>query len=304
MNQLATSLIKGGNEYMNFNIGMRIPPKIGSQGIEQVASWAAKVELDTLDVSRLTPEVKAACENAGVGIGTVDVAQVGQLFSLDEKRRAEAVDSVKNQMTDIAELGGRVLFMCLVPEDHTLPRKESFGIWKETFPEIIQHAEENWLYIAIEGWPGPAPYYPTLGCTPETLRAMFNAIPSKHFGMTYDPSHLVRLGIDYIRVLSEFGERVNHCHGKDTEMLTDDLYECGVLQSTFTEKYLFSEGSWRYTIPGQGEVDWGKVAIRLQQLGYNGPISIELEDHRYWGTLEAEQQGIVKAAEHLRRYVK
>lgn len=289
---------------MNFQIGMRIPPKIGAEGMEKVSSWAAEVGLDTLDVPKLTPEVKAVCENAGLEIGSVDVAQVGQMFSLDEQRRAEAVSRVKNQMTDIAALGGRVLFMCLVPEDHTLSRKESFAIWKETFPDIIQHAEQNGLYIAIEGWPGPAPHYPTLGCTPETLRAMFNEIPSKHFGMTYDPSHLVRLGIDYIPVLSEFGERVNHCHGKDTEILTDDLYEYGVLQSTFPEKYLFSEGSWRYTIPGHGEVNWGKVAIRLDQIGYKGAVSIELEDHRYWGSLVAEQQGIVKAAEHLRRYFK
>ncbi|SFL58040.1 Sugar phosphate isomerase/epimerase [Gracilibacillus orientalis] len=289
---------------MNFNIGMRIPPKIGAEGMEKIASWASEVGLDILDVPKLTPEVKSAVQNAGMEVGSVDVENVAKLFSLDEERRANAVTSLKNQMTEISELGGRVLFMCLVPEDHTLPRTEGLAIWKETFPEIVRHAEETGLYIAIEGWPGPAPYYPTIGCTPETLRAMFEAIPSKHFGMTYDPSHLVRLGIDHIRVLNEFGERVNHCHGKDTEILQDELYECGVIQSTFPEKYLFSEGSWRYTIPGHGEVDWGKVAVRLERLGYQGPVSIELEDHRYWGSLEAEQKGIVKAAAHLRSYFK
>ncbi|QGH33701.1 TIM barrel protein [Gracilibacillus salitolerans] len=289
---------------MNFNIGMRIPPKLGAEGMEQIASWASEVGLDILDVPKLTPEVKNTVQNAGMEVGSVDVENVAKLFSLDEERRANAVTSLKNQMTEISELGGRVIFMCLVPEDHTLPRQEGLAIWKETFPEIVRHAEETGLYIAIEGWPGPAPYYPTLGCTPETLRVMFEAIPSKHFGMTYDPSHLVRLGIDHIRVLTEFGERVNHCHGKDTEILQDELYECGVIQSTFPEKYLFSEGSWRYTIPGQGEVDWGKVAVRLERMGYQGPVSIELEDHRYWGSLEAEQKGIVKAAAHLRSYFK
>ncbi len=212
------------------------------------------------------------------------------------------MERLKGQMTEISQLGGRVLFMCLIPEDHTLPRKENFAIWKETFPDIVSHAEQTGIYIAIEGWPGPAPYYPTLGCTPEMLRAMFEAIPSRHFGMTYDPSHLVRLGIDYLRVLSEFGERVNHCHGKDTEILHDELYECGVIPATFGEKYGFSEGSWRYTIPGHGEVDWGKVAVRLERLGYEGVVSIELEDHRFWGSIEAERQGIVKASEHLSKY--
>ena len=168
----------------------------------------------------------------------------------------------------------------------------------------MKHAEQEGVYFALEGWPGPAPHYPTIGCTPEMLRAMFEVIPSKHFGLNYDPSHLVRLGIDYLRFLTEFGDKVNYCHGKDTEILTDDLYETGILPATFETKYGFSEGSWRYTIPGHGAVEWEKVAIRLDGIGYHGPISIELEDHRYWGTLEKEQQGIIKAKEHLKNIFK
>lgn len=287
---------------MNVKLGMRIPPKIGSEGITKTAQWAASIGLDVLDVSNLTPEVKEACHQAGLGIGSIDAHHTSKLLSRDEARRADAVEAAKQQMTQIAELGGSVLFMCLVPEDHTLPRREGFAIWKDTFTEIVRHAEHTGIYIAIEGWPGPAPYYPTLGCTPEMWRAMFEAIPSKHFGLNYDPSHLVRLGIDYLRALSEFGDRINHCHGKDTEILHDELYECGVIPPTFGEKYGFSEGSWRYCIPGHGDVDWGKVAVRLDRLGYKGAVSIELEDHRFWGSLEAERQGVSKAAEHLAKY--
>ncbi|WP_145020297.1 sugar phosphate isomerase/epimerase [Paenibacillus sp. Y412MC10] len=285
-------------------IGMRIPPKIGAEGIRQTALWAAEAGLDILDVPQLTPEVKQACEEAGVGIGSVDAQQTAKLLSRDDSVREAAVTSVKQQMDGISELGGSVMFMCLVPEDHTLPRREGFAIWKDTFPELVRHAEEKGVYMAIEGWPGPAPYYPTLGCTPEMWRAMFEAIPSRHFGLNYDPSHLVRLGIDYLRALCEFGDRVVHCHGKDTEILHDELYECGVIPATFGEKYGFSEGSWRYTIPGHGEVEWSKVAVRLDRLGYQGAVSIELEDHRFWGSIEAERQGIVKAAEHLAQYFK
>ncbi|MFC5649413.1 sugar phosphate isomerase/epimerase family protein [Paenibacillus solisilvae] len=289
---------------MNNPIGMRIPPKIGAEGIQQVAKWAAGIGLDILDVSKLTPEVKAACDQAGIGIGSVDAHHTSQLLSRDEARRCDALELAKREVTGIAELGGSVLFMCLVPEDRTLPRSEGFAIWKDTFPELVRHAEQNGIYIAIEGWPGPAPYYPTLGCTPEMWRAMFEAIPSKHFGLNYDPSHLVRLGIDYLRALTEFGERVVHCHGKDTEILHDELYECGVLQSTFGAKYGFSEGSWRYTIPGHGQVEWNKVAVRLDRLGYKGAVSIELEDHRFWGSIEAERQGIIKSTEHLAKFFK
>jgi sugar phosphate isomerase/epimerase len=285
---------------MGLRIGMRIPPKIGSEGIDAVARWAAGIGLDVLDLPYLDKEAKEACAGAGIGIGSVDAVKTGQLLSKDETRREEAFAEVTKQMDQIADLGGTVLFMCLVPEDRRQSRSDTFAIWKETFPEVVRHAERRGIYIAIEGWPGPAPEYPTIGCTPEMWRAMFEAIPSKHFGLNYDPSHLVRLGIDYIRALSEFGERVNHCHGKDTEILSDELYECGTLPATFGAKYGFSEGSWRYTIPGHGEVNWEKVAVRLDRFGYRGAISIELEDQRFWGTIENERNGIIKSTEFLK----
>ncbi|MDC3416622.1 sugar phosphate isomerase/epimerase family protein [Aquibacillus salsiterrae] len=292
---------------MNYKIGMRLSPNIAKQGLEEATQWAAKVGLDVIDLPYINKEVKEICKNIGLEIGSIDgVGAVGKtkLLSVDKKTRDAAVDKVKNQMVEMSEFGAKVMFMCLIPEDINMTREESFNLWKETFPEIVRSAEENGIFIALEGYPGPAPQYPTIGCTPEMLRAMIKEIPSKHFGFNYDPSHLVRLGIDYLRFLTEFGEYVNYCHGKDAEILTDDLYEFGHLPSTFGHKYDFSEGSWRYTIPGQGEVNWGKVAIRLEKVGYRGPVSIELEDHRYWGSLESERQGIIKAKEHLEIFFK
>lgn len=284
---------------MSFQLGMRIPPHIGKQGIEKVAAFAAEVGLDVLDVPALTPEIKQACESAGLGIGSVDAAGIGRLLSKDESRRIEAAEALKKQIAEIGALGGTVLFVCLVPEDRTVPRRETFAIWKDVFPEIVRQAEQSGVYIAIEGWPGPGPEYPTIGCTPEMWRAMFEAVPSAHFGLNYDPSHLVRLGIDYLRALEEFGERVNHAHGKDTEILLNEQYEFGTLPATFGVNYGFSEGAWRYTIPGHGEVDWKRVAVRLERFGYKGAISIELEDHRFWGSLEKEQEGIIKSTHYL-----
>ena len=292
---------------MNYKIGMRIPPNIGKKGIENVAQWAASVGLDVLDVPYINKEVKEVCDANRIEIGSVDGdGAVGNtnLLSKDESSRREAVEKIKKQMVDMSELGAKVMFMCLIPEDINTTRAESFELWKQTFPEIVEQAEKYDIYIALEGYPGPAPQYPTLGSTPEMLRAMFNEIPSKHFGLNYDPSHLVRLGIDYLRVLAEFSDKINYCHGKDTEILQEQLYEFGSLPATFGVDYSFSEGSWRYTIPGQGEVDWSRVVFQLEQVGYQGPISIELEDHRYWGSLEEEQQGILKAKEHLAIYCK
>jgi sugar phosphate isomerase/epimerase len=292
---------------MNHKIGMRIPPKLGSKGIKGVAEFAKSAGLDVVDVPEYTAEIKHTFEEVGIEVGSIDgVGAVGQtkLLNKDDNVRSGAAEKLKQQISDVSSLGGKVLFVCLVPEDRNQSRADSFAIWKETFPEIIKHAEKEDVYFAIEGWPGPAPQYPTIGCTPEMWRAMFNEIPSKHLGLNYDPSHMVRLGIDYLRVLNEFGERVTYCHGKDTEILLDEQYDFGILPATFGVKYDFSEGPWRYTIPGYGQVDWGKVAVRLEQLSYTGPVSIELEDHRFWGSVEAESKGIIQAKEHLARYFK
>jgi sugar phosphate isomerase/epimerase len=155
--------------------------------------------------------------------------------------------------------------------------------------------------IALEGWPGPAPTYPTLGYAPEVWRALFQALPSPAFGLCYDPSHLVRLGIDYLRVLEEFGERIHYCHGKDTALQSEAQYRYGHLPPALDEAPAYSGGAWRYCVPGSGVVQWGAVVYGLERAGYHGAISIELEDARYRGSAEKESAGIAKAAAHLRQ---
>jgi sugar phosphate isomerase/epimerase len=287
---------------MSWQIGTRIPPRLRKSGFAETASWAATMGLELLDVPHLDAEVKAACDGAGLKVGTVDSVEMGRLLSKDDATREQAAEAVMRQLEQIALLEGRLLFLVLVPEDANQPRRESFAIWKDSFPVIVRKAEAVGVSIAIEGWPGPAPQYPTIGCTPEMLRAMFEAEPSRHFGLNYDPSHFVRLGIDHLRALAEFGDRVLHVHGKDTELLREGLYEYGTQEAAFGAKLDFSEGPWRYTIPGHGEVEWQRVAAQLASIGYTGAISIELEDHLYWGSIEKEKQGIVKAVEHLALY--
>jgi sugar phosphate isomerase/epimerase len=284
-------------------IGMRIPPKIGAQGLEAVAAWARSVGLESLDLPNLTPEAKDILERHGLRLGSVDTPGVGDLLSRDPARQEKGRAAMLAQIDRVAELGGKVLFVCFVPGE-PMGRQDAFRLWAEVFPPVLAHAEARGVSFAVEGWPGGGPVYPTVGYTPEVLRAMFRTCPSPALGICYDPSHLVRLGIDYLRFLDEFAPRVRHCHGKDTEILAEGRYLYGYLPAVLDRAPGFSEGSWRYCVPGDGEVDWARVAYRLEQAGYSGPISIELEDARYWGTLEKEQQGILKALGHLRTRAK
>ena len=284
---------------MAIALGMLIPPRMGDQEIATVAAWARETGLDALD---LPPDFAAgaqACRAQGLRIGTVAGRSVSQTLSPDDSTREQAVAALTRQIHEMADAEARVLFMCLVPEDRAQPVARSLALFAETFPRIAAACEEAGVRIALEGWPGPGPSYPTLGYTPVVWRRMFAAVPSPALGLCYDPSHLVRLGIDYLRVLGEFADRIHHCHGKDTELLPEARYLYGHRAALLDTPPPFSEGPWRYCVPGDGAVDWAKVAYALEQAGYDGCVCIELEDARYGGTAEREQQGIRKAYRHL-----
>lgn len=289
---------------MTAKVGVRLwgNPEKDMETLQEWIVWCKSAGFDVVDVPRLTAQVKQAVTAADLSIGTFDVGGTAALFSRDEAKRQAAAESVIAQLEDAAALGGAKCFMCLVPEDITMQRRESVALFAEVFPAIAAAAERLGIQIVLEGWPGPAPFYPTLGCTPEVLRAMFAAVPSPALGFNYDPSHLVRLGVDYMRFLREFGDRIGHVHGKDCHVSTEDVYLYGRHQAAAIDKPAgFSEGPWRYTIPGEGDVDWTAVAFELHRIGYQGAVCIELEDDQYWGPADNRKRGITKAGEHLFR---
>jgi sugar phosphate isomerase/epimerase len=269
------------------------------QDIATVATWAREAGLGALDLPPDFAGPARVCREHGLRVGTVDGRSVPQLLSPDDGVREQAVSSLTQQIEEMPQAGVHRLFLCLVPEDVTQPIAVSLEIFKKTFPRLAAACEAAGVRVALEGYPGPGPHYPTLGYTPEVWRAMFAAVPSPALGLCYDPSHLVRLGIDYLRVLEEFKGRIYHCHGKDTAFLPEAAYLYGNLVPALAKPPRYSGGAWRYTVPGDGAVNWSAVAYGLEQAGYDGIISIELEDARYSGTLDREQQGIVKAYRHL-----
>lgn len=284
-------------------IGMRIPPMGRELGFEGVARWAAEVGLQALDTPPLTPEMKQTLDRFGLAIGSVDAKAVRDTLHPDAEKRASAVEEMKQGIREAASLGAKVIFACLVPADVMRSRAQNFEIWKESWPGIVACAEECGVSIALEPWPGGAPTYPTIGCTPEMWRAMFAYIPSPALGICFDPSHLVRMHIDYLRALHEFGSRVRHVHAKDCEILPEGLYEFGIYGQALGRRYGYGEGCWRYTIPGQGTVDWGVFIHRLEDAGFDGILSIELEDHRYSGSVEKNKQGVLAAKAHLEKHL-
>src|SRR5690606_37252104 len=100
------------------------------------------------------------------------------------------------------------------------------------FAEAAKIAEDNNVKIAFENWPGghPAPLFINIAFSPHAWDAMFDAVPSPILGLEYDPSHLVRLEIDYLPLIPRYADRIHHVHAKDTTIKTDVLNQVGHIE--------------------------------------------------------------------------
>ena len=210
--------------------------------------------------------------------------------------RREAVARNAEYIRACAAAGAKTFFICMIPEDPSRPRAENFAYMVESYSALRATFEENDAYLVIEGWPGPG----SLVCTPETYRAFIEQVGSPNMGVNYDPSHLVRMGINPIRFLWEFIGNVFHVHGKDCMIIDENLYQYGNLQeATFDTPYKYGGMNWRYTIPGHGVSDWKLILNILMDSGYAGCISIELEDHYYDDTEYDQKQGVLQGVKFL-----
>ena len=110
------------------------------------------------------------------------------------------------------------------------------------------------------------------------------------FGFNYDPSHLLWQGINpayYLRC-PKIRDRVYHVHVKDVATNLDG--RSGLLSSHLD--FGDPRRGWDFRSPGRGQVDFAAITRELNQIGYEGPLSVEWEDpgmDREYGAAEAAQ---------------
>ncbi len=264
--------------------------------LDGLVAWAKENHFGAIDLGMDADQTGGAVVKAGLKLGSVDLAVWQRMISPDKAVREDAIAKNSAYIKACAAFGPMNHFLVMLPEKPELPRKENFGYMVESFRKLAPVLEAHQAKIVIEGWPGPG----ALCCTPEGYGEFFKACPSPAMGVNYDPSHLLRMGIDPLRFLREFASRVYHVHGKDTELLDEGLYLYGNTQEpTFGKPHGFGGMSWRYTIPGHGAVRWVEIFRILADAGYKGAVSIELEDENFTTSPEAEKAGILHARDFL-----
>ncbi|AIE84866.1 sugar phosphate isomerase/epimerase family protein [Fimbriimonas ginsengisoli] len=279
-----------------FPIGFRRGWSDWQKDLDGMIAWAKANDLGVVDLGGDSDQIGGKVAGAGLRIGSADLPAWSGLITADTAKREEAVAKQAAYVEACAKHGIRNYFLVMLPDDASKPRSENFALMVEGLNLLTPHLEKHGGRLVIEGWPGPG----ALCCTPEGYRGVIREVASKSVGINYDPSHLLRMGIDPIRFLGEFAERVYHVHGKDTEVFPEGQYEYGTEQpATFAKGHGFGAHHWRYTIPGHGETRWTKAFEILKGAGYDGAVSIELEDENFNGSEAGEKQGILAGAHFL-----
>jgi sugar phosphate isomerase/epimerase len=99
----------------------------------------------------------------------------------------------------------------------------------------------------------------------------------KEFGFNYDPSHLGYQGVDYVKFIRTFGDRIYHVHMKDVWWGHGDG-TVGVFggHTNFGDPRRY----WDFRSLGHGDINFEEIIVALNDVGYTGPLSVEWEDIR------------------------
>jgi len=94
------------------------------------------------------------------------------------------------------------------------------------------------------------------------------------FGINFDPSHLHHQFVDPVIFLEEFADRIYHVHIKDSIRRLDGRHSILASHLAFGDR----RRGWDFVSPGRGGVDFEQIVRTLNQINYQGPLSVEWED--------------------------
>ena len=247
--------------------------------------FAGVTHVDVLDFTQdQADDVSALCEKHGVGIS--GLGYYPNPLSGDAEEADVAITHLK-RVIESAPLLGLKNVNTFIGADHTKNVEQNFDRFREVWPDIIRHAEDQGVYIGIENcpmlftwdeWPGGK----NMATSPVIWRRMFDAIPSAHLGLNFDPSHFVWQMLDYVKPMYEFKDRLFHTHAKDLKIERDRLAEAGILALGWSTP----------KIPGLGDVNWNRFISALTDAGYDGPVCVEVEDRAFERTLDLRKKSL------------
>lgn len=149
---------------------------------------------------------------------------------------------------------------------------DGFGLFAEWWNPIFDEFKRCGVRFALEVHPTEIAF--DIASAQRALAAVGNR---KEFGFNYDPSHLGYQGVDYVKFIRVFGDRIYHSHMKDAWWGHGD----GTV-GVFGGHVNFGDPRryWDFRSIGHGDIDFEEIVVALNDIGYQGPLSVEWEDSR------------------------
>ena len=289
--------------------------------LDQVLATASEIGYDCIELM-CWPLGKA--ERRYAGVTHIDVDQLDQDTADDIRQRfkqagitisglgyypnplaadpAESNTAVEHIRTviDACTLLGLHQMNTFIGRDPTRSIRDNWPRMLDTWKPIVEFAEQRDIRIGIENcpmlfgydeWPGGK----NLAISPEVWQRMFEDIPSDHFGLNYDPSHMIWQQMDAYQPMLDFREKLFHVHAKDVRIERDQLDQVGILATPL--KYHTPK------LPGKGDIDWSQFFSVLAESGYEGPVCVEVEDRDYEETAELRHKSLEESHTYLRQFI-
>lgn len=158
---------------------------------------------------------------------------------------------------------------------------DGFKFFADCWNPILDVFKECGVRFALEVHPTEIAF--DLYTAERALEALGNR---PEFGFNFDPSHFHWQGVDPVEFIYRFPDRIYHCHIKDA--ITCLNGRSGILASHLN--FGDHRRGWDFRSPGRGGVNFEDIIRALNDVGYEGPLSVEWEDsgmEREFGAQEA-----------------
>jgi sugar phosphate isomerase/epimerase len=153
---------------------------------------------------------------------------------------------------------------------------------------IMDVFEDEDVYFALEVHPTEIAF--DIASAERALEAIGK---HKRFGFNYDPSHFGYQGVDYVGFIRQFRDRIFHVHMKDVYWSKTPT-RAGVFGGHLN--FGNPDRFWDFRSLGRGSIDFEAIIRALNEIGYDGPLSVEWEDSGM-----DREHGAAEAAAFVRR---
>jgi sugar phosphate isomerase/epimerase len=286
--------------------------EFGYDGLE-LCTWGDHMEINKAD-QKYCDDRKALLEKYNLKLYTISTHLVGQCVSdafIDERHKGILPDYIwgdgnpegvrkraAEEVIKTAEVAKRLGLDTVVgftgsPIWHMLYSfppipagkiQEGYEEFAKRWIPILDEFQKLGVKFALEAHPTEIAF--DIHSAHQTLNALNN---HPAFGFNYDPSHFGYQHVDYVKFIYEFSDRIFHVHMKDAYW-SDVPKGVGVFggHMDFGDNRRY----WNFRSLGHGNIDFENIIRALNDIGYNGPLSVEWEDsgmNREAGATEAAE---------------